>query len=605
MKPKGNWLRNARPRQGHLLGSLALGILSLVLVSGGQAQTSGDPGAARGGQPSSPGKLQYTNKPQFRLKIDLGDADRSRLREVQLWVKSGAEPWVMKDAAPPAQTHFSFRAPQDGEYWFTIVTVDKNGKATPTDVSREPPAFIVVVDTAAPELNVTLTQAAGRPQGEEVIQCSARDANLDPTTVKLEYQTLDRTWKPLESLPGAPETFRCPDRLGWTGMLRAQASDLARNPASKEVNVLGSAASEPATTPAHGDRAAGGPASMVGTPLPPPPANVQAAAPSAPPSGQDSCPNCTQGKPAASHTAMAVDPQAGRQDARPEKATSGGPDLGSPSGGERQVSYSTSAHEGGLPAQPQREQANVPAAVPQTPREPAGLPQTVAQPAPVMRDPVTHGPGVQRQLINHTHVIMEYRIDQIGPSGVGKVEVWITGDEGKTWQLLCEDADKRSPVEFDLPREGLFGISVVVTNGNGMGDPPPTPGTQPECWVEVDTTRPTAQLLSLRAGNGDEPWCMVVTWAASDKNLGPEPIDLYYATQKEGPWVPIVRGLRNDGSYLWTPPRDAGPQFYLRMDVTDRAGNTTRCDATQPVVLDLARPHAKVLGLSGNAPPKE
>src|SRR5207244_12281100 len=100
---------------------------------------------APGGVP--PAKMQYTNRQQFRLKIDLGDADRQKLREVQLYVKGGSEPWGCKETAPPTQTHFSFKAPQDGEYWFTIVTVDKAGKATPADVTKEAPAFVVVVDT--------------------------------------------------------------------------------------------------------------------------------------------------------------------------------------------------------------------------------------------------------------------------------------------------------------------------------------------------------------------------------------------------------------------------------------------------------------------------
>src|SRR5262249_7122127 len=160
-------------------------------------------------------------------------------------------------------------------------------------------------------------------QSEEVIQCTARDPNLDPTSVKLEYQALDRSWKPLEPLPGSPETFRCPDRLGWTGVLRAQATDLAKNCASKETNVLGTPA-ETGVTPAARTEAAGR-GSLVGTALPPPP---------------------PAGVPHKEQAAAPVEPQAGRQETRSEKVPVSGPDLGLPGGGgERQASYTQPPRE--------------------------------------------------------------------------------------------------------------------------------------------------------------------------------------------------------------------------------------------------------------------
>src|SRR5262249_24410663 len=104
-------------------------------------------------------------------------------------------------------------------------------------------------------------------------------------------------------------------------------------------------------------------------------------------------------------------------------------------------------------------------------RPAAFQPSLVTQhgPTPAPREA---GPG-NKQLVNQLHAVLDYRIDQIGPSGVRKVEVWLTADEGKTWQRLCEDPDRRSPVEFELPREGTYGVCLVVTNGNGPGAPAP------------------------------------------------------------------------------------------------------------------------------------
>jgi hypothetical protein len=509
--------------------------------------------------PAVPAKMQFTNKQQFRLKADLGNADRQRLREVQLYVKGGQDGWACKETGKPDKEFFSFRAPEDGEYWFTIVTVDKNGKATPADVTREEPSFVVVVDTQPPEVTVTVPPTRNP---DDVIRCVVRDANPDPTTFKLEYQGTDRNWHLLEQAGGTPGAFRCPDRSGWTGALKVTAADLAKNVTVREI----------------------------------------AAAPA---------------------PALVSEPQPVRTETRSDKpANVAGPDLA--------ASERVSTLPALLPAPlvgPTEPVASTPAPVPTTPPGPLTPPAAagIAQPVPVpsllagmsrepgpsgvvpvsavTREPgaLVHEPGqVTRQIINRTHVVMEYRIDQVGPSGVGKVEVWLTADAGKTWERLCEDADKRSPVEFDLPSEGLYGVSVVVTNGNLMGEPPPTSGSKPDCWIEVDMTKPTAQLLAVRPVV-DDPWAVGISWAASDKNLSPEPIDLYYALVPQGPWTQIARGVRNDGNYRWLAPHDAGPQFFVRLEVTDQAGNLTRCDATQPVVLDQSRPKATVLGVSGNA----
>src|SRR5437867_1956427 len=76
----------------------------------------------------------FTNKAQFRLPLKLSDADRLEIQEVRLYVKSSSEGWTLKESAPPGQTYFTYAAPRDDEYWFTVVTVDKTGKATPSDV---------------------------------------------------------------------------------------------------------------------------------------------------------------------------------------------------------------------------------------------------------------------------------------------------------------------------------------------------------------------------------------------------------------------------------------------------------------------------------------
>ncbi len=512
------------------------GVLALVsgLAFGGAAARAQMPPVA------APTKM-YTNKQQFRLPFNLDERERQKLREIQLYVKHDADGWSCRETGQPMQRAFTFHADQDGEYWFNIVTVDKSGRPTPADVTHEAPALIVVVDTTAPDLNVIQVPAAVSPSGEDCLRCVVRDANPDPSTVKLEYQASDKSWKALEPVPGSPDLFRCPDKGSWTGQLRASATDRADNHATREVAM---------ETPAvHHETVSQAPAAVE------------------------------------SHHAEKVATPA----PMPMPMTAG-PDLNPPI-------VRTSVH--------------MPAEASPVHEQPAVTHHDAVCPGHCESMKSHHPAGTcdreqgmaNRQLINSTHAVLDYRIDQVGPSGVSKVEVWMTADEGKTWQRLCEDPSHRSPVEFDLPHEGLYGVCIVVTNGNSISDPPPTAGTTPDWWIEVDTTRPTAQLQSVRAGSGDDAGTLLITWAASDKNLGSDPVDLYYATNQNGPWTPIGRGIRNDGAYRWTAPRDGTGQYYIRMDVTDRAGNLTRCETPQAVVMDLMHPKAKVLSVSTSPRP--
>jgi hypothetical protein len=360
--------------------------------------------------PAAPHKIN-TNKPAFRLPLQVDDKEIPRLQEVQLWVKEGpTAPWIFKDAVPPTQKEFIFRAPHDGEYWFTLVTVDKAGNKNPADLSHEPAGLIVVVE------------------------------------------------KP---------------------------------PAEPEVRPVSAAAA-------------------------PAPAAPAAAAPAAP------------------HNA---------------------------------------------------EGAYLPA------------PTVEVSAAKIAPAPPARAPNPSRQYLNTTHATLNYQIDQKGPSGVGKVEVWMTRDEGQTWQKLCDDPDRHSPVEIDLPGEGHYGLSLVVTNGNGHGGEPPARGESPDWQLEVDTTKPAAQLQPVRPGAGADMGTFLITWTATDKNLKADPIDLFYAAHLEGPWVPIAKGLKNDGSYRWPGPRDLDGDIFVRMDVTDLAGNVATCTTSEPVVLDRSRPKAHVVGV--------
>src|SRR5262249_47801792 len=138
----------------------------------------------------------YTSKTSFRLPVLIKDPrERARLNEVQLYVKAGGASgnWVISQKAKPDADHFDYLVPQDGEYWFRLVTVDGAGHMNPPDISRVEPSLVVVVDTKKPDCEVKAVQ--GLP-GELVLQCDIHDDNGDATKTKLEYMSGDK-WVPL------------------------------------------------------------------------------------------------------------------------------------------------------------------------------------------------------------------------------------------------------------------------------------------------------------------------------------------------------------------------------------------------------------------------
>src|SRR6188474_2467267 len=79
--------------------------------------------------PKAP-RTVYTSRTTFSLPVKIDERDRAELREVKFFVKlvrGGSKgEWVCKETASPSQSKFTFRAPQDGEYWFAFATLDKS-----------------------------------------------------------------------------------------------------------------------------------------------------------------------------------------------------------------------------------------------------------------------------------------------------------------------------------------------------------------------------------------------------------------------------------------------------------------------------------------------
>ncbi|MEX0613123.1 MAG: hypothetical protein WD229_13470, partial [Pirellulales bacterium] len=158
--------------------------------------------------------------------------------------------WQKISEARPNVTSFNYRAEGDGEYWFAVRTLDKQGRAWPAGAYQ--PELRVIVDTTMPQISeLTATEA---PNGAVQIAWRAMDANLDPASLKMEAQ-LDAAgiWQPVpaENLPvAAPDptvSIAATVHVGqvlWQPpagsrplTIRATLLDLAGNPATYQTKI--------------------------------------------------------------------------------------------------------------------------------------------------------------------------------------------------------------------------------------------------------------------------------------------------------------------------------------------------------------------------------
>jgi hypothetical protein len=221
--------------------------------------------------------------------------------------------------------------------------------------------------------------------------------------------------------------------------------------------------------------------------------------------------------------------------------------------------------------------------------------------------PTNNNGGPPVHLVNSKRISINYKIDDVGPSGVSTVELWYTQD-GRSWQKYKEaERDAKPPMIVDVNGEGVYGFTILVRSGVGLGDRPPQVGDAPHIWVEVDLTEPVVKFHSVEVGRGLNANQLTLAWTATDKNLGKTPISLSYAEKADGVWTPIASSLDNTGRYVWQMPSGVPYKFIVRVQATDRAGNVgtaiLKDAAAQPVpiIVDLAQPKARVLEVTPTA----
>ncbi len=231
-------------------------------------------------------------------------------------------------------------------------------------------------------------------------------------------------------------------------------------------------------------------------------------------------------------------------------------------------------------------------------RQPAGqigfAPKGNPRPYSV-QNPIIDPASIQH--VNSRRFRLNYGVDSIDPSGVGKVVLWATVDGGESWQVWGNDSDNESPFPVEVEKEGLYGFRIVVHSKDGLSSRGPMRGDQPDIWTRIDLTRPSAQITSVPFGRGIEAGRLVINWQANDRELALRPISLAFSTSPEGPWTTIEHGLRNTGRFVWKVPSGSPDRILLRLEARDKSGNVAVDQLRNPIDISGLVPRGRIHGV--------
>lgn len=503
----------------------------------------------------------------FRLpKSQDPDATATADRVVLQVSKDLGTSWEPAGETAPTTGSFTYTTTVDGEYWFRLRAIDRKGRTR----GGEGPDMRVLVDAAGPRLTARVWKGA---DGEIVCRYAAVDDSISVESLKVEYRAPgSQGWKTVAAegiLARESPAHLVGEEIWWAGekvdslAVKVTVADAAGNQTVKQFTLE-------ATDPRIDQ-------SALATELGVPPLPEQSAA------------TAVAAEPPTA--APAAPPEAGRAGNWPQEHASWTPNGGRPAGGSTRGGHSVlvkrsldTAADGPSP----------PGSQPRGGESPAGAQPDLGGVAGAI------GGGLEyRGKPLHLSRSRRFQWDYESPppatsGGLLVAELWSTRDGGVTWQRAATDDDGRSPIQVELQAPGLYGFRLELNAGGSGG---PRSGDTPDSWVGIDEEPPHVELIDVAVEGDEGQTTLCVRYAARDPLLAPNGTRILYSPNPEGPWATIASGRDNQGEHRWQPDRSVPARVFIRVEVTDAAGNLGVATTSEAVAVAQSKFTGRLGGL--------
>ena len=194
----------------------------------------------------------------------------------------------------------------------------------------------------------------------------------------------------------------------------------------------------------------------------------------------------------------------------------------------------------------------------------------------------------------HTRKIkINYNIESVPKGDLVRIELWYSLSPKQPWIIYDYDEDLTSPVFFTASQEGIHRFLIVAVdkwgrrsytiddrNAQTTTNPIPPLSIPAQLTVYVDYTKPKLFLYHPRNDISNFKGTEIpIRWNGFDTNLGPKPVALYYKSQSDNYWTPIVTSQAANGRYRWAVPEKLYGAILIRVVLTDLSKNQTYQDS--------------------------
>ncbi len=540
-------------------------------------------------------QIDYLNRRDIEFPANI-ESQRDQIQHLLLFVSSDkGENWnQIAKKSPQDDSKFGFSAPFDGEYWFRIACVNLQGQQDPANIFTAKSTSIVRIDTTRPILKAQAVKGAG----DVAVTWSILEDHPKWDTFALEYQSKDSpgaVWQRIPAKAGLTGTTNFVPNTQGPIVIKITLADQAGNVAASSTDLGGNGGIQtalaqgpgvptmplaiPPTMPAFGET----------QPIQLPPAPpVQPTPPAYQPTAQPTPPAYQPpvAPPQYAQTLPGVPDQVPLANTVQRKLQ---PEL-------TQTVYSQTPW-GSTLAKTEPPVRTI-ASTAQTPA-PVLVQQSYQAPAPPAA-PQKKLPPIQ--FVNTPKVILEYEVSQIGASGIGVVDFYVSVDDGKTWVRLLEDesvvgkttiGDNKRLIPLTAGDGDYWFIMNIKSKAqlrqeaeSGIKPREPQPGDLPEMRVRLDTKPPVSELYA-PVPDPSRSNTLLLRWKAEDDNLSESPITLEWSESREGPWQQLGINLPNSGRHAWPVPDQLPVQIFMRLRVRDLGDNESTAVTAEPLIIDL------------------